>query len=209
MITIRTEDTPTSEATAARDDRKQAARFRILKIRRKLRTPSWRPSAADAQVVETDAEDRICFGNPCSAFGCLSNAFGADQDRTFKLALDGLQRRSVEHFIQAQKFLGPGASLKDIRYARLIHMTRDPGFAKLLGEARLDGSAGVAPRADWHDVRDLITMRAVLEKFRQNPKLAEVLLGTLDRKLILDDPANRLGTILMLVRTHLRTTLPD
>jgi ribA/ribD-fused uncharacterized protein len=114
---------------------------------------------------------------------------------------------TVEHYYQAQKFAGTD-------YEELIRHAAGPLDAKTMAH---EGSRPV--RADWDAVKDEIMREAVLRKFQTHPDLREALLATGEEQLMEDAPddyywgrgadgtgANRLGQILMEVRSLLRGT---
>lgn len=124
--------------------------------------------------------------------------------------LDGRYWTTVEHYFQAQKF--PGHEQAD-----KIHAARKPGDAKRLGQSRK-----VKLRDDWEAVKDGLMYQAVLAKFQQHPDLQEILLSTGDEEIVETAPddyywgcgakgtgKNRLGQILMRVRSEIRATKPD
>ncbi len=122
--------------------------------------------------------------------------------------LDGTHWRSVEHYVQAQRF--------DCETAREEIRNADYAFeAKSLARKRPE-----ALREDWHDVRDQIMETALRAKFEKHENLACTLASTGDEELIEASPMsrywgagadglgrNKLGEILMKIRSELRQTL--
>lgn len=113
---------------------------------------------------------------------------------------------TVEHFYQAQKFVGTP-------HEKTIRCCQTPMLAKL----RATALAEKHTRRDWPTVKESIMLEALRAKFRQHPDLAERLLSSGDRLLVehtRNDTywgdggdgtgMNRLGHLLMQVRTELR-----
>lgn len=119
--------------------------------------------------------------------------------------LDGAYWPTAEHYFQAQKFLGH-------EQATLIRESKKPGDAKRLGQTRQ-----VPLRPDWENVKDEVMRKAVMAKFQTHEDIRAILLGTAEEDLVENAPSdyywgcgatgtgkNRLGQILMEVRTSLR-----
>ncbi len=137
-------------------------------------------------------------------YGCFSN---------FSLhgfQLDGHWWPTCEHYYQAHKHWGT-AQFDQVRQAET------PAEAKLRGR-----DPDCPCRADWDQVKDEVMERAVLEKFKMHPEIRQQLLETGDELLVENSPVdyywgcgedgsgkNRLGEILMAVRSHLRQTKAD
>ncbi|MFD0270442.1 NADAR family protein [Streptomyces sp. NPDC127106] len=132
-------------------------------------------------------------------YGCFSNfsAHGVD--------LDGHWWPTVEHYFQAQKFLGT-------RHAHVIRQAPTPLRAAELGRDR-----SKPLRRDWERVKDDVMRRAVDAKFRTHADIHEILLSTGDEEIVEDTTSdhywgrgrtgtgkNMLGRILMRTRTRLR-----
>lgn len=111
---------------------------------------------------------------------------------------------TVEHFYQAQKFAGTS-------HEEVFRCLPTPTLAKVRA-AKL----ARARRGDWPAVKEPIMLEALRAKFRQHPNLGERLLASGARPLVehtANDAywgdggdgtgANRLGTLLMQVRTEL------
>jgi N-glycosidase YbiA len=131
--------------------------------------------------------------------GCFSNFSPHGVD------LDGLWWPTVEHYFQAQKFVGTPR-------VEAIRRASSPKTAKALGRSRAHPL-----RADWEAVKDEVMRRAVLRKFELHHAIREVLLSTGREELIENAPSdyywgcgrdatgtNRLCQILMEVRETLR-----
>jgi hypothetical protein len=119
--------------------------------------------------------------------------------------LDGKYWKTSEHYFQAMKFEGT-------EYEEKVYLARSPKEAANLGR-RCDWPL----REDWDTVKDDVMRRVVLKKFQTHQSLAELLLSTGDEEIIENAPSdyywgcgktgaglNKLGTILMKVRDHLR-----
>jgi ribA/ribD-fused uncharacterized protein len=132
--------------------------------------------------------------------GCFSN-FSAHP-----FTLDGLLWPTSEHYFQAQKF--PGTD-----WAEQIRKAPNPMKAKTMG-----GSRKHPLRPDWERVKEDVMRRALAAKFAQHADARAVLLSTGDDTLIEAAPRdyywgcgtrgtgkNRLGLLLMELRTNLRT----
>jgi ribA/ribD-fused uncharacterized protein len=119
--------------------------------------------------------------------------------------LDGVRWPSVEHFYQAQKYVGTEA-------AERIRQADSAPIARKIGQDR-----SLHPRADWDSVKEEVMRRAIWAKFEQNRQLRELLLATGDEELVHESRSdrfwgrnrdgageNRLGAILIEVRQSLR-----
>jgi ribA/ribD-fused uncharacterized protein len=136
-------------------------------------------------------------------YGCFSNF------SPHGFALDGLWWPTVEHYFQAQKFVGsPDADA--------VRLAPSPKEARRLGRQRHRSL-----RPDWQSARDDVMRRAVLAKFRAHPEIRAVLLSTGDEPIVESAPRdyywgagargtgrNRLGQILAEVREQLRREPP-
>ena len=142
----------------------------------------------------------IRFHDPCDPeTGYLSNFHRAG------FTLDGADWPTVEHYFQAQKFVGTP-------WADAIRQAATPRQAKEMGR-----STDHPIRPDWVTVRERVMLHALVAKFVQNPELARRLLTTRYR-LVEASPddawwgegpggigKNRLGRLLMAIRE----TLPE
>jgi ribA/ribD-fused uncharacterized protein len=133
-------------------------------------------------------------------YGCFSN-FAA-----YPFDLDGATWPTVEHYFQAQKFVGTS----HVEELRLV--------ASPMVVARMGRSRARPLRPDWNEAKDAIMRRAVLRKFETHAGIRDLLLGTGDEELIEKTTSdyywgcgtdgtgkNMLGKILMEVRDILRT----
>ncbi len=120
----------------------------------------------------------------------------------------GLYWPSVEHYFQAQKFVGP----ENAAHREKIRSAKSPKEAKALGRTR-----AIAIRSDWDTVRDEVMLTALRMKFARK-EMRGLLLGTGLRQLVEASPTdyywgcgrsgkgkNRLGQLLMQVRAELRS----
>jgi N-glycosidase YbiA len=120
--------------------------------------------------------------------------------------LDGHYWPTVEHYYQAQKFVGTPQAEE----VRLAHSARS---ARELGNDRQRPL-----RSDWDEVREEVMWRAICRKFEEHPDLRDILLGTGDQELVEASPydsfwgegpqgdgKNQLGKQLMRLRDMLRT----
>lgn len=155
-------------------------------------------------------------------YGVLSNYYGIIQDKNFKLIVNGINYKSVEHLWQSLKFT-------DIEYSKLIAEQSTPNKAKILANQKLGGGykwrtdlnniinqyKNVKIRSNWEQVKDDYMYFCVKEKFIQNPELKKILLSTDNLELIENSPSdnywgkvkgiglNKLGIILMKVRSDI------
>ncbi len=142
------------------------------------------------------------LGDP---YGCFSNF------SPHWIEVAGLDWPTVEHFYQAQKFIGTESAdvIPQIRAAatpsEAAKMGRDPNLHL---------------RSDWEAVKRSIMAEAVWIKFSTHPELANVLLHTGNEELVEDSPIdyywgcgadrtgqNELGKVLMETRDRLRTSM--
>jgi ribA/ribD-fused uncharacterized protein len=141
----------------------------------------------------------ILFSSKSPEYGWLSNV---SEDG---FVLDGERWASVEHYYQAQKYVGTEA------FAR-IRKAESPLKARKAGQDR-----SLVLRADWEAVKEDAMRRAVQAKFEQSRRLRERLIATGDEELVHQSSTdaywgrtaegvgdNRLGEILMAIRTILR-----
>lgn len=119
--------------------------------------------------------------------------------------LDGLWWPTNEHYFQAQKF--PNHPWGD-----QIRKAKTPKEAKKMGRDQR-----YSLRLDWEEVKDEIMKRGVSRKFETHAAIREILLSTRDELLVENSPIdyywgcgadgtgkNRLGEILMIVRSELK-----
>lgn len=119
------------------------------------------------------------------------------------IELDGLQWPTVEHYYQAQKFLGNQKLVDAIRGA-------------VSGPIAKKTSQEWPPRPDWFAVRDGVMRRAIRAKFMQHADLRLLLLSTDQAELVHESETdeywgrlrsgpggNQLGCLLMQLRIEL------
>lgn len=128
----------------------------------------------------------------------------------FPIFLDGKRWRTSEHYFQAQKF-------DDTAYQEEIRLAKTAMKAAQLGRDR-----SRKLRREWESVKVSVMRTAVLAKFSQHEDLKTLLLSTGTRKLVEHTERdnywgdggdgsgkNRLGLILMEVRTELHAQMPE
>ena len=148
--------------------------------------------------------DAIHFYSVGDDFGQFSNF------APFPIHLDGERWPTSEHYFQAQKF-------DDEKYRHEIRKANSPVIAAQLGRSRK-----VKIRRDWESVKDGIMRDALRAKFTQHEELRTLLLSTGGAALVErtendhywgdggdGSGKNRLGLILMEVRTELHAQLPE
>ena len=141
----------------------------------------------------------IYFYVPGDEHGYLSNF------SPHGFAIDAVYWPTVEHYFQAQKAAGTP-------HEERVRRAYTPKDAKRFG-------CSVPLRPDWETVKDGVMRRAVEAKFAAHDELAARLIATGDEELIEAAPGdfywgaggdgsgqNRLGHILMSVRSVLRST---
>ena len=118
---------------------------------------------------------------------------------------------TVEHYFQAQKFVGTAND-------EVIRRCGSPTLAKLRAEELTKEHR----RLDWPGVKEAVMLEGLRAKFGQHPDLAERLLHSGDRLLVEHtrndsywgdggdgSGQNRLGHLLMQVRAEIRQPVPD
>lgn len=142
---------------------------------------------------------KIYFYRINDEYGCFSNF------AHYGFKLDGKWWMTSEHYFQAQKFLGT-------QYEDEIRLLDSPMKAAEMGRSR-----NLPLRKDWEQIKDVVMRTAVLEKFKQNEEIREVLLST-GKSMIIEKTTNdyywgcgkegtgknMLGEILMEIREQLR-----
>ncbi len=142
----------------------------------------------------------IYFYKINEAYGCFSNF------SHYGFELDGKWWMTSEHYFQAQKF-------HNTKYEEMVRLLDNPMKAAEMGRDR-----SLPLRKDWEEVKDAVMEKAVMEKFKQNKEIREVLLST-DKESIVEKTTddyywgcgkdgsgqNKLGKILMRVREKLRS----
>lgn len=143
-----------------------------------------------------DADDTIHFYHSNQLWGEFSNF------SKHAIFCHGKIWPTVEHFYQAQKFVGT-------KYEEQIRLCATPTLAK----RRANELTNLAKRQDWSDVKEGIMLVGLRAKFHQHPDLRQKLLDTGTRPIVehteYDDywgtgkdgfGKNRLGHLLMNVR---------
>ncbi len=123
----------------------------------------------------------------------------------YPFSLEGLDWPSVEHYINAMKFVDAG-------YQEKIRLAKHPSLAHKMGK-----SWWQKKRPDWKKVRDTLMVRAVYTKCKTYPSVSEALLETGDRYILETSKydyywgcgrdtrgLNKYGHALMAVRDRLR-----
>lgn len=142
---------------------------------------------------------KIYFYRINDEYGCFSNF------AHYGFKLDGKWWMTSEHYFQAQKFLGT-------QYEDEIRLLDSPMKAAEMGRSR-----NLPLRKDWEQIKDVVMRTAVLEKFKQNEEIREILLST-GKSMIIEKTTNdyywgcgkegtgknMLGEILMEIREQLR-----
>lgn len=144
----------------------------------------------------------IYFYKVCPPYGCFSNF------SPYGIKIDGIYWSTVEHYYQAQKFVGT----PDAAIIPLIHAAQTPELAAGLGR---DCTRQLRP--DWELVKTQVMQFALLKKFLTHADIREILLTTGDQLLVENSPTdyfwgcganktgqNHLGKILMNVRGEIR-----
>ena len=138
-------------------------------------------------------------------YGCFSNF------SPHPINLQGTYWSTVEHYYQAQKFVGT----PDAVVIPVIHAAPTPEQAAALGR---DRTRSVRP--DWEQVKIQVMHEAVLIKFLTHIDIQSILISTGDRLIVENSPTdcywgcggdktgqNHLGKILMSVRQEIRQRL--
>jgi N-glycosidase YbiA len=145
------------------------------------------------------ASDTIYFYKADRPHGYLSNF------SLHPIDLDGHCWPTVEHYYQAQKFVGT-----ELAYlSEIIRVAPTPEAAAAIGRC-----PDHSPAADWPDRKLMVMARAVAAKFASHPELRQLLLATGESPIVEDSPVdyfwgcgrdrsglNHLGQILMQIRT--------
>jgi hypothetical protein len=138
-------------------------------------------------------------------YGCFSNF------SPHPINLQGTYWSTVEHYYQAQKFVGT----PDAVVIPVIHAAPTPEQAAALGRDR-----NRTVRPDWEQVKIQVMHEAVLIKFLTHIDIQTILISTGDRLIVENSPTdcywgcggdktgqNHLGKILMSVRQEIRQRL--
>ena len=144
----------------------------------------------------------IYFYKVDAPFGCFSNF------SPHPIAIEGQAWSTVEHYYQAQKFVGT----PDQDLVVQIRGVKTPEEAAALGRDRQR-----ILRSDWETVKTQVMHQAVLQKFLTHLDIQAILLSTKDEAIVEDSPTdyywgcgsqrtgqNHLGKILMIVRHQIR-----
>jgi hypothetical protein len=147
----------------------------------------------------------IYFYKVDDPYGCFSNF------SPHGIHLLGQDWMTVEHYYQAQKFVGT----EDEALIPAIACAQTPMEAATLGR---DRTRHIRP--DWEQVKTQIMREAVLTKFLTHLEIQSILLSTGERPIVEDSPTdyywgcgvektgqNHLGKILMSVRQEIRQRL--
>jgi hypothetical protein len=144
----------------------------------------------------------IYFYKVCDSYGCFSNF------SPHSIEIEGLYWQTVEHYYQAQKFVGTDneASIWAIRDAPT------PMDAAAIGRDRARKL-----RLDWEQVKQQVMWQGVLTKFLTHSDIQAILLATGSELIVEDSPTdyywgcgrdktgqNQLGKTLMKVRQEIR-----
>lgn len=105
----------------------------------------------------------VCFHKPEEINGYLSNWYLSD------FMTDGIRFTSMEQYMMYKKAI----LFNDTEIASQILQTSDVGKIKALGR-----SVGNYNESLWNGMRQIIVYKGLLEKFKQNEKLADKLLST-------------------------------
>ncbi|WP_017316394.1 NADAR family protein [Mastigocladopsis repens] len=147
----------------------------------------------------------IYFYKVGQPYGCFSNF------SPHGIIMQGIYWSTVEHYYQAQKFVGS----PDALIIPLIHNAETPEIAAALGR---DPKRQV--RLDWQEVKTQVMREAVLKKFLTHTDIREILLITGEQLIVENSPTdyfwgcgtdktgqNHLGKILISVRDEIRNLL--
>jgi N-glycosidase YbiA len=139
------------------------------------------------------------YGARQEPHGCFSNF------SQHGFVLDDLHWPTVEHYFQAQKFVGTP-------HLEKVRQSKSPRVAARLGRSR-----ALPLRSDWEMVKDEVMQQAVLLKFQTHDDIRAILLATENQAIVENSPRdyywgcgkdgsgqNKLGRILMHVRAILR-----
>lgn len=147
----------------------------------------------------------IYFYKADGPYGCFSNF------SPHSICVNGQEWRTVEHYYQAQKFVGSA----DERLIAMIRAVPTPQAAAAIGR-----HPNHRLRSDWEQVKIAIMHEAVKIKFITHADIQTILLATGDRPIVEDSPTdyywgcgcdktgqNHLGKILMSVRSEISQRL--
>ena len=147
----------------------------------------------------------IYFYKVHEPYGCFSNF------SPHSIELQGTYWSTVEHYYQAQKFVG---TVDDV-VIPTIHAAPTPEQAAALGRDRTR-----TVRTDWEQAKTQVMHAAVMKKFLTHLDIQAVLISTGDLLIVENSPTdcywgcgqdntgqNHLGKILMSVRQEIRQKL--
>ncbi len=147
----------------------------------------------------------IYFYKVNEPYGCFSNF------SPHSIQLQGEKWKTVEHYYQAQKFLGS----IDEENSLIIKSAPTPEQAAALGR-----DCRRQLRSNWEQIKLQVMRKAVLQKFLTHQDIQAILLSTADVLIVEDSPNdyywgcgkaktgdNHLGKILMSVREEIKSKL--
>lgn len=143
----------------------------------------------------------IYFYKVNEPYGCFSNF------SPHGIHLQGTEWQTVEHYYQAQKFVGT----IDTALIPVIYAAKTPDKAAALGRDRTR-----QVRLDWERVKTQVMREAVLKKFLTHTDIQAILISTGNELIVENSPTdyywgcgedqtghNQLGKILMSVRRQI------
>ena len=144
----------------------------------------------------------IYFYKVNEPYGCFSNF------SPHEIHLQGTNWSTVEHYYQAQKFVGT----IDAALVQMIYTAQTPEEAAALGRDRTR-----LVRPDWEQVKTEVMREAILKKFLTHLDIQAILISTENELIVENSPCdyfwgcgedrtgdNHLGKILMSVRQEIR-----
>lgn len=144
----------------------------------------------------------IYFYKVNEPYGCFSNF------SPHAIHLQGTNWSTVEHYYQAQKFVGT----IDAALVQMIYTAQTPEEAALLGRDRTR-----LVRPDWEQVKTEVMREAILKKFLTHLDIQAILISTENELIVENSPCdyfwgcgddktgdNHLGKILMSVRQEIQ-----
>jgi hypothetical protein len=144
-------------------------------------------AASEADFVKTGLsgeKDTVPEGSQTTMVGPVEFHYKTvNQYRPFStfapsfMTIDGKDYKTVENYVQSKKFPNRSDWEDEIRVAA------DPAKAKQLAEAH-QKEAGAFDKEAWDKIKKDVMMKGLLEKFKQNRKLLELLKSTGTRPLV-------------------------
>ena len=144
----------------------------------------------------------IYFYKVNEPYGCFSNF------SPHEIYLQGTSWSTVEHYYQAQKFVGT----IDAALVQMIYTAQTPEEAAALGRDRTR-----LVRPEWEQVKTEVMREAILKKFLTHRDIQAILISTENELIVENSPCdyfwgcgedktgdNHLGRILMSVRQEIR-----